>query len=267
MASKFASVPPIAADVLGRATVEGNVIILPPVQIDRPVYDAVNKVLEAMGGTWNRKAGGHIFPTDPSGALIAALAGGRAEKALDRKQTLQFFETPEPLAERMAELAGIKAGDLVLEPSAGLGRLVKPLLARGARVVTVEIDPENSEVLRGLDVIGVHLSDFLLWGKRQHRQGSRFDAVVMNPPFSQNQDIRHIQAAWNLLRDGGRLVAILSEHAFIGRERECIDFRAWLSSIGATDEALPSNTFAASGTAVRTRLITATRTATVAVAA
>jgi len=264
MASKFVTVPPTAAEVLGQATVQGNVIILPPGQLDRPIYEAVNKVLIAMGGKWNKKAGGHLFAFDPSEKLADALGTG---KAVSRQQTLQIFETPEPLAERMAELAGIKPGDLVLEPSAGLGRLVNPLLARGARVVTVEIDPENSEVLRGLDVIGVHLSDFLLWGRRQHRQGSRFDAVVMNPPFTQNQDIRHIQAAWNLLRDGGRLVAILSEHAFIGRERECADFRTWLSSIGATDEALPSNTFAASGTAVRTRLITATRTAPLAAAA
>ncbi|MBP2232475.1 putative RNA methylase [Azospirillum agricola] len=265
MTTKFVNVPPIAADILGRATVQGNVIILPPGKLDRPVYTAVNKALEAMGGAWNRKVGGHVFPTDPSKALAAALTVG-VERVPDRKQTLQFFETPEPLAERMAELVGIKHGDLVLEPSAGHGRLVKPLLDRGARVVTVEIDPENSEVLRGLDVIGVHLSDFLLWGKRQHRMGSRFDAVAMNPPFSGNQDIRHIRAAWELLRDGGRLVAIVSEHPFLGGERDCIDFRLWLNTIGADAEALPPSTFASSGTTVRTRLITATKAAAAAAA-
>lgn len=249
MRKKTVNVPHEVNEVLAHATVEGNAIILPPGQLDRPLYDAVNKVLTAMGGKWSRKVGGHVFPQNPSDLLAEALGTGKAE---NRKQTLQFFQTPESLAERMA--AKIRAGDLVLEPSAGHGRLVKPLLRVGADVVAVEIDPTNADVLSRIGGFEVHQCDFLDWAKYERRS---FDAVVMNPPFTGNQDIRHVMAAWNLLRDGGRLVAIMSEHAFIGQERECRDFRNWLSDISAGVETLPVGSFYESGTGVSARLIVA----------
>ncbi|QCO00486.1 SAM-dependent methyltransferase (plasmid) [Azospirillum argentinense] len=255
MKMKTVTVPPEVATVLGQATVRGNAIILPPGQLARPLYDAVNKVLTAMGGKWNRKAGGHLFAQDPRAILDEALGTG---KAVNRQQTLQFFQTPEDLGERMAELAGIRAGDLALEPEAGHGRLVKPMLARGAEVVAVEIDPVNANVLSRIGGIEVHQDDFLEWAKRERR---RFDKVVMNPPFTGNQDIRHVMAAFGLLREGGRLVAIMSEHGFIGQERECRDFRNWLSDNSAEVEQLPAGTFAKSGTGVSVRLITARKAA------
>ena len=41
-------------DVLGNCRVEENVLFL-PANLDRKVYTDVNKVLEALGGKWNRK--------------------------------------------------------------------------------------------------------------------------------------------------------------------------------------------------------------------
>lgn len=38
----------------------------------------------------------------------------------------------------------------------------------------------------------------------------RFDAVIMNPPFSRRQDVRHITKAMSMLKPGGRLAAIAS---------------------------------------------------------
>ena len=43
-------------DILGNCEVQDNVLYLPNVQLDRADYTAVNKVLEALGGKWNRKA-------------------------------------------------------------------------------------------------------------------------------------------------------------------------------------------------------------------
>lgn len=257
MASKATvNVPDDVADVLRRMTFDGVVAKLPPGQLDRKLYEKVNAVLTAIGGKWNRNAGGHVFPFDPQGFISDALGTG---KAVHRKKALQFFETPEPLAQRMADLAKIGTGNLVLEPSAGTGRLARAAIEKGGRVVAVDIDPTNVDALRGLDVIGAHLNDFLLW---RTSQGHVFDAVIMNPPFTGNQDIRHIQAAWGLLRPGGRLVAIASAHAFIGQEADCAAFRAWIGDIGATVELLPAKTFAASGTDVATWLISATKPST-----
>ncbi|WP_103355543.1 16S rRNA (adenine(1518)-N(6)/adenine(1519)-N(6))-dimethyltransferase RsmA [Amycolatopsis sp. CA-128772] len=61
---------------------------------------------------------------------------------------------------RIVELAGITPGDVVLEVGPGLGSLTLGLLATGARVVAVEIDPKLAERLpktvaeRGPEVAG-----------------------------------------------------------------------------------------------------------------
>ena len=44
---------------------DGRLGIITGGQLDRALYVKVNKALEAMGGKWNRKAGGHIFSEDP----------------------------------------------------------------------------------------------------------------------------------------------------------------------------------------------------------
>lgn len=238
------------ADILDEADIDGQHLRLKR-DLDRSTYVEVDKILRAIGGKWNRNARAHVFPTDAAVAVANAL---RAGAVANRQQELQMFETPEPLAERMADLAGVGAGNLVLEPSAGLGRLVRPLLARKARVVAVDIDASHVEALRSLDVAGAHLSDFMHWAKQQ---GPVFRAAVMNPPFRRNQDIRHVFQAWQLLAPGGRLVAIVSEHGFVGGEMEAVGFRHWLQSIDATVEQLPPDTFKASGTRVNARLILA----------
>lgn len=67
----------------------------------------------------------------------------------------------------------------------------------------------------------------------------------------------HLQHAYALLDDGGRVVAILSEGCFFRQDRKTADFRRWLSSVGARDEQLPEDTFYHSErrTGVRTRLV------------
>lgn len=242
-------------DILSRSMIDGSTVKLPPGKLDRSDYERVNKALTALGGKWNRKAGGHVFPFPAAELLADAVANGAV---VDRKQALQFFETPADIAERMAELAEVAPGDLVLEPSAGLGRLAIPLIARGARVVALDIDATNVDALKTLDLTGAHLSDFTLWA-RQHQTAKPFRAVVMNPPFTKGQDVAHIQLAWTLLAPAGRLVAICGEGVFIRSDRVATGFRAWLAEIGADTEPLPSGTFQESGTSVSTRLITAVR--------
>lgn len=244
MARKTVSVPDEVAAVLREATIDGGTVLkLPPKQLDRALYDAVNKVLSAMGGKWNRKAGGHVFPFDPAPLLDEAMGTGQA---VNRKQTLQFFETPAAVAEMMADRLGIQPGERVLEPSAGHGRLVKAAERRGGSVTAVEIDAANATILRGVGAL-VHLGDFLTFAQAEHIE---YDAVIMNPPFSGNQDVRHIRAAWSLLGPHGRLAAIVSEHAINGGERECVDFRMWVAGNCGSLEKLPAGTFEAGGTKV-----------------
>jgi predicted RNA methylase len=238
------------SDIFKQSEIDGTLLKLPG-QLDRDKYVKVNKVIEGLGGKWNRKLGGHVFPFDPKELITTTAEVGAY---VDRKQELQFFETPVALAERMAELANLSEGDVVLEPSAGHGRIVSALADYDVNIIAVEIDKTNVHILDELSVPNTEVvqGDFLGYasGTNMH-----FNAVVMNPPFSNHQDIDHIRAAAGLLMVSGRLVAICSESPFFRQDKKSVEFREWISKMGFTVEKLPENTFKESGTGVNVRLI------------
>ena len=66
----------------------------------------------------------------------------------------------------------------------------------------------------------------------------------MNPPFSRDQDCRHVCHAFNFLKPGGKLVAIVGSYAVSGRgsaDRDAL--RALVSRHGRVVEDLPAGTF------------------------
>lgn len=100
-----------------------------------------------------------------------------------------------------------------------------------------------------------HLNNEL---KRYAVEDLGYDRIIMNPPFEQNQDIQHVRKAYEMLKPGGRIVAIMSEHAFFGKEKEATDFREWLDEHGWSEQN-PANSFMGNGevrqTGVNTRLV------------
>jgi len=74
---------------------------------------------------------------------ILARHGLRAHRARG-----QNFLVDEALAARLVDLAGVEAGDGVLEIGTGLGVLTRALAARAARVVTLEVDAGIVRALR-----------------------------------------------------------------------------------------------------------------------
>lgn len=237
-------------DVLRRSTVDGCVLRLPGDQLARPTYEAVNKIIVALGGKWDRRKGGHVFSVDPTDKLAEALGDG---SVTNRKQALQFFETPLALADRLVSKLGYIEGCVCLEPSAGRGRIVSALAHRDPHFVyAVEIDPENVAALgdqgKAHEII---LGDFLSTSP----DDLRCDFVAMNPPFTGNQDIRHVLHAFECLRPGGTLAAIVSEHGFIGREHECAQWRDWLALHYVDVEIIPAGAFKESGTSIQTRML------------
>jgi predicted RNA methylase len=242
------------ADVLHRSTVDGTILRLPGDQLPRPLYEATNKALTMLGGKWDRRKGGHVFPFDPAEKIAAALGDG---KVVSRQQKLQLFETPPALAERLCEAIQIGPCDICLEPSAGRGRITSAMRARHPfSVEAVEIDPDNAATLEidgDVSVGRLAVGDFMSWVVRD--EAYRPNKIAMNPPFTRNQDIRHVRRAFDILRPGGRLAAIVSEHGFTGQERECVEWRDWLAEHRATIEVVPAGAFKESGTGVATRII------------
>lgn len=149
----------------------------------------------------------------------------------------QLFPTPTALAGRMADMLGAEDGETVLEPSAGTGALVDAVLAvcPGALLWKVEANKALA------DRIKAFCCDFLTCDFPP----GHFDRVIMNPPFENAADIKHILHALKFLRKGGRLVAICAN----GPRQT-----ATLKPLAASWEELPAGTFDA--TSVRTVLLT-----------
>jgi predicted RNA methylase len=282
---KTVSISPAVADVLRRSTVTAlhsgrATVALPPEQLDRLLYEAVDKVLRALGGKWNRSKRVHDFADGLGEQLSDVLAAGRV---VDQKKSLEQFYTPADLAARMVRAVDVGPGDYALEPSAGTGSIVKTLLAAGADVVAIEIDPRNAATLAqlGRDFTGVEYSvehaDFLTMPPLHFlHPGLVPSVVVMNPPFSNNQDIAHVTRAFDMLAPGGRLAAIMSPHFTFAKDKASIVFRhligyperlvaevapsfvAAMSSPQVEDASvnlLPAGTFREAGTNVSTVLV------------
>lgn len=176
-----------------------------------------------------------------------------AERALIGSKIPGFFPTPQSLAARMADLADIRSGMTVLEPSAGTGRLADAVAQRGAKVEAVETASSLRDILtkKGHNIIG---SDF-----NEVPIAQRYDRVVMNPPFEKGQDIAHVRRAYDMLKPGGKMVAIMGEGGFFRSDKQAVGFREWLSEVGGQAEKLPEGTFKESNTGVNTRLVTITK--------
>lgn len=162
----------------------------------------------------------------------------KAERAIiGQKVGLDFFPTPMATATRMAALARIKKGDRVLEPSAGNGNLADAAKAAGGEVDVVEMSSQLRDILqaKGYSIVGHDFETF--------QPEEKYDAIVMNPPFSDRRDSAHIQRAFGMLKAGGHLVAIAGEGVFFGSDAKAKQFQQWLEQVGAEVESLDQGTF------------------------
>jgi SAM-dependent methyltransferase len=166
---------------------------------------------------------------------------GTAPRAVS---AFQLFQTPQAVAARLVGLLGLSRQHRVLEPSAGLGRIMDEIKPTACDVTAVEMDATLAGELYRQDRPGVKIMqrDFMAC---DHAELGLFDAVAMNPPFHMRADIRHIRHALTFLKPGGTLAAL------------CMDThhrRAAFEQLAATWEPLPAGTFSKEGTSVPTIL-------------
>lgn len=142
-----------------------------------------------------------------------------------------FFPTPGTLAKRMIEIADIEPDSVCLEPSAGIGSLAELIEAKlgSGSLQCCEQKFSMAEVcqLKGFET---YRGDFIEWAKHEN---DRFDRIVMNPPFENQQDAKHICKAFELLAPGGRLVALCGANAL---ERDNAAGRAFASLVSECGE-------------------------------
>jgi 16S rRNA G966 N2-methylase RsmD len=134
------------------------------------------------------------------------------------KKKFNFFETPEVLADQMAGfLDGLGRNARILEPSAGMGALIRAIeraMLFLPQIDYCEIQEEFAAILSTYNRVG---SDFM-----QYKPGPVYDAVIINPPYKNKLAELHVDHAWNCIKPGGWIVALVGKTAgsYIGSEYE-----------------------------------------------
>lgn len=232
-------------NVLTRAETNGPRLILTGT-LDHKLYMDTAKALEAAGGKWNRKERAHLFDGDAADAIEPILLTGQIVSA---KQLHGYFPTPEPVVARLLDLADIRPGMRVLEPSAGRGAIALAAAHAGALVDCVEIQEQHAEVITAEHHpnVTVIVGDFLTTSPQPV-----YGRVVMNPPFARQADIAHVDHAWKALKPGGLLVAVMSNGVTFRQTPAAVAFRSRLEELGGELHPLPEGAFKESGTGVHT---------------
>lgn len=187
------------------------------------------------------------------GDVLADCPEERPERAASTAVAtdLQFYRTPDSVADTLVRALDPKAGALILEPSCGDGALLDALQRfarkerRDLRATGIEYDKDRAAVARAKGY-AVQVANFL-----QVQPDPRFDYVLMNPPFFGKHYQKHVEHARKFLKPGGRLVAILpvtavTDHGYIEADR-------WLRDRWSD---LPVGSFSESGTNINTGIAT-----------
>ncbi len=233
-----------ALAVLSVCKINGNQLTIPN-QLPRKLYEQVNKVLSASGGKWNRKAKAHIFEGDIEGIIDDIILTGEVDSPKD----YGYYATPKAIVKQLIDLAEIKPGMVVLEPSAGTGSIAEEI-KKITPVICVEIFPEFVQKLREIMGSCVTEANFLHLDPVQY-----FDRVVMNPPFEKQADIDHIKHADKFLKSDGILVSVMSSAVLFRENKKTVEFRYWVNVRGGRFIKLPEGSFKESGTMVNTCIV------------
>ncbi len=164
-----------------------------------------------------------------------------------------FFPTPEDTTNRVLELADVQPGMKTLEPNAGMGHIAEKLQTAAGKD-NVDLVEMSGQLVDYLETAGhkVTQSDFMEYG-----EADTYDRIVMNPPFSKDQDIDHVMHAYELLKPGGKMTAIMSNMAGLRSNNKNRAFSDWLDEVGAHVEDLEAGAFKSSfnPTSVNTKVV------------
>lgn len=188
--------------------------------VETPIQKLENKIIDTIRG--NRNAFNDFFPT-----------------------------SNDTLANHVLDLADIQPGEKVLEPSAGMGHLADLIADKGGDLDVGDLAYPMRELLteKGHNVVS---DDFLTYSP-----GPIYDKIVMNPPFSNDAAITHINHALTMLKPGGRLVAITPINTGDKGNSANKNFREYLDVVAADEHPNDADAFVHSlnPTAVLTKTI------------
>ena len=140
------------------------------------------------------------------------------------KEGVDYYPTPEPIGYKMVEFADIKSGDSVLEPSAGHGAIAR-FFPEDTKNVAIEPSSELANTIRLRFNKNGRVIESTFENYDVH---NKFNDIVMNPPYgtAAKTAMEHLEKAFNHLRDGGRIVALLPAGNSMGKRLD-----KWLNGV------------------------------------
>ena len=123
------------------------------------------------------------------------------------KRDYSKFFTPPDIARFMVNLLNPKGGEIILEPSAGDGSLVRAIKEKcvSCIVIAIEITKGYKPYLRNAGANIVLVEDFLT-----HDGYATISSCIANPPFGNENDVyAHYKAIRAHVKVGGKVVMIV----------------------------------------------------------
>lgn len=176
--------------------------------------ECVGNIIRLIGGVEDEsRKGNFVFNFDPVSVFEYLFING----TLPDENSHQFYPTKGEVRKRATDLAEIRPGHTLLEPSAGFGDLLA-LLPKGVDVTAIDVHPLAAAVLHAKGYKDIR-RDFLAFNAGDL---PLFDRILMNPPYSSSRWKHHLQHAVQFLKPGGKMVAVLPCSVASEELSECI---------------------------------------------
>lgn len=205
-------------------------------------YDRLRWVMESYGGRWNERCKGfkfNEFDDEKLKSIKADLSAGFVNLS-EEKRTRErdaFFPTPVKVVDKMIETANLKPDSIMLESSAGTGRILdeaKKVINSVDNFVVIEMNGERQRILRdkGYKVDFNGTFEDSLKDSETLKKIKNCDKVVINPPFKNDSDVKHLLISYMFCADNADVVSILQENSLYYNRQIHRVFKEFLSLIG-----------------------------------
>lgn len=151
---------------------------------------------------------------------------------MEKKRDYSKFFTPSPIALYLTSLIKLNTGDVVLEPSAGNGSIVRAIKIKnaGVKVFAFEINEDYKNYLYNAGANVVVIKDFL-----SIPVYAKFTSCISNPPFGNGIDLQaHFDSIRKHVKTGGEVVMILPDDFEVNCEHKKIPIENWSQNSDGT---------------------------------
>lgn len=192
------------SDAISMLEEQEEYLVLPEVWLSPNCYKKICQFLKTFSFEPTKIKNRKAFKNCGEFSITQVKDVGIKLNGVSLSEVFDFYPTPVELVELVQDLAEVRSTDTILEPSAGTGNLITGYNTNN--ITCVELSPILAEVLinKGYNVNNMSFEDYAI------NNSVKFDRIIMNPPFGKRLDAKHIDLAFNMLKNDGILIAISS---------------------------------------------------------